>query len=64
LLDYVEQKLPDVFEHLDRARADLLSFTAFPKEIWTQIWSKNPTERLGPTPGSWTQGLITLRLAA
>jgi len=35
-----------VFEHLDRARADLLSFTAFPKEIWTQIWSNNPTERL------------------
>jgi putative transposase len=46
LLDYVETKLPDVFEHLDRARADLLSFTAFPKEIWTQIWSNNPTERL------------------
>ena len=22
------------------------SFTAFPKEIWTQIWSNNPTERL------------------
>ena len=46
LLDYVEAKLPDVFEHLDHARADLLSFTAFPKEIWTQIWSNNPTERL------------------
>jgi putative transposase len=46
LLDYVAEKLPDVFEHLDRARADLLSFTAFPKEIWTQIWSNNPTERL------------------
>ena len=46
LLDYVEAKLPAVFEHLDRARADLLSFTAFPKEIWTQIWSNNPTERL------------------
>jgi hypothetical protein len=25
LLDYVDQKLPAVFEHLDRARADLLS---------------------------------------
>jgi transposase-like protein len=42
LLDYVEEKLPEVFEHLDRARADLLSFTAFPKEIWTQIWSNTP----------------------
>lgn len=37
LLDYVEEKLPEVFAHLDRARADVLSFTAFPKEIWTQI---------------------------
>ncbi|CAI9418327.1 IS256 family transposase IS1601 [Nocardioides sp. T2.26MG-1] len=46
LLDYVEEKLPAVHDHLDRARADLLSFTAFPKEIWTQIWSNNPTERL------------------
>ena len=46
LLDYVEEKLPEVFAHLDRAREDLLSFTAFPKEIWTQIWSNNPTERL------------------
>jgi transposase-like protein len=46
LLDYVDDKLPAVFEHLDRARADLLAFTSFPKEIWTQIWSNNPTERL------------------
>ena len=46
LLDYVDEKLPAVFEHLDRARADLLAFTSFPKEIWTQIWSNNPTERL------------------
>ena len=28
------------------ARADLLAFTAFPKEIWRQIWSNNPNERL------------------
>ena len=46
LLDYVEEKLPAVSEHLDRARDDLLAFTAFPKEICTQIWSNNPTERL------------------
>ncbi len=42
LLDYVEPKLPEVHDHLDRARADLLSFNAYPKEIWTQIWSNNP----------------------
>ena len=44
LLDCVDQKLPEVHDHLDRARADLLSFTGFPKEIWTQIWSNSPTE--------------------
>ena len=46
LLDYVEGKLPDVHEHLDGARADILAFTAFPKDVWTQIWSNNPAERL------------------
>jgi transposase-like protein len=46
LLDTVTGKLPDVAEHLDAARADLLAFTAFPKAIWRQIWSNNPQERL------------------
>ena len=46
LLDAVADKLPDVAEHLDGARADLLAFTAFPKAIWRQIWSNNPNERL------------------
>jgi transposase-like protein len=32
--------------HLDEAREDLLAFTAFPHEIWRQIWSNNPQERL------------------
>ena len=38
--------LPEVHAHLDAARADVLAFTAFPKEIWRQIWSNNPNERL------------------
>ena len=46
LLDYVQEKLPAVHEHLDAARADILAFTAFPKDVWTQIWSNNPAERL------------------
>jgi putative transposase len=33
-------------DHLDAARADLLAFTAFPREVWRQIWSNNPQERL------------------
>jgi putative transposase len=35
-----------VVDHLEAARADVLAFTAFPKEIWRQIWSNNPQERL------------------
>ena len=46
LLDYVDGKLPAVHEHLDAARADILAFTAFPKDVWTQTWSNNPAERL------------------
>ena len=37
---------PTVADHLDAARADVLAFTHFPKEIWRQIWSNNPHERL------------------
>jgi putative transposase len=46
LLDSVGEKLPGVAEHLDAARADVLAFSSFPKEIWRQIWSNNPNERL------------------
>jgi putative transposase len=40
------ERFPDAAEHLDSARADLLAFTAYPREIWRQIWSNNPQERL------------------
>jgi transposase-like protein len=30
----------------DAARADILALTAFPKEVWRQVWSNNPQERL------------------
>src|SRR5215216_813424 len=46
VLAALTDKLPRVAEHLEAARADVLAFTAFPKEIWRQIWSNNPSERL------------------
>src|SRR3954464_4867487 len=46
VLDALADKLPNVHDHLDHARADVLAFTAFPREVWRQIWSNNPNERL------------------
>jgi transposase-like protein len=46
VVDALTDKLPAVAEHLEHARADILAFAAFPKEIWRQIWSNNPNERL------------------
>jgi transposase-like protein len=46
LLDSTGRTLPKVAAHLDDARADLLAFTGFPQQIWRQIWSNNPNERL------------------
>ena len=46
IVDALVDKLPKVADHLEGARPDLLAFTAFPKQIWRQIWSNNPQERL------------------
>jgi putative transposase len=46
IVEALADKLPDVADHLDQARADVLAFTAFPREVWRQIWSNNPNERL------------------
>jgi transposase-like protein len=40
------EQLPEIADYLDEARADILAFTAFPKEVWRQTWSNNPNERL------------------
>jgi putative transposase len=46
VVDTIAGKYPDAANHLDEARDDLLAFTAFPHEIWRQVWSNNPQERL------------------
>jgi putative transposase len=40
VVDALTEKLTDVAKHLKKNRADVLAFTAFPKEIWRQIWSR------------------------
>src|SRR5205823_9270505 len=42
----LEAKLPQAAAHLDEARDDILAFTAFPRDVWRQIWPGNPQERL------------------
>jgi putative transposase len=42
IVDALTEKLPKVAEHLEAARDDILAFTAYPKELWRQIWSNNP----------------------
>src|SRR3954464_6728698 len=46
VLDMITERFPDAAEHLDDARDDILAFTAFPTELWKQIRSNNPQERL------------------
>jgi putative transposase len=46
ILDALTDKFPAVAAHLDQARGDILAFTSFPKQVWRQIWSNNPNERL------------------
>jgi putative transposase len=46
IVEQLTERFPQAAELLADAAADLLAFTAFPKEHWRQIWSNNPQERL------------------
>ena len=40
--DQLAKPFPKIGPLMDDAKAEVLAFTAFPKEIWRQIWSNNP----------------------
>jgi putative transposase len=42
ILDSLSEKLPQVAAHLDGARAGILAFTTFPREVWRQARPSNP----------------------
>ena len=44
--EQLEERFPRAAELLEEAAEEVLAFTAFPKAVWTQIWSNNPQERL------------------
>lgn len=46
VIDQLLAQFPAAGELLVDAEADLLGFSGFPNEHWTQIWSNNPQERL------------------
>ena len=46
VVEQLAERFPAAAELLADAAADVLAFTAFPKEHWRQIWSNNPQERL------------------
>ncbi|EEI16543.1 IS256 family transposase, partial [Corynebacterium lipophiloflavum] len=46
VVEFCQQKFPDVADYLEEALDELLAFTQCPKAVWTKVWSNNPTERL------------------
>ncbi|BBX73204.1 IS256 family transposase [Mycobacterium shinjukuense] len=41
VIDALGERLPEVAGQLTAARPELLAYTAFPRELWRQIWSTN-----------------------
>jgi transposase-like protein len=42
----LEERFAAAAALLEEAGPDILAFTAVPKEVWRQVWSNNPLERL------------------
>jgi len=46
IVEQLSARFPAAAELLAEAGPDILAFTALPKELWRQVWSNNPLERL------------------
>jgi len=46
VVEQLSQRFPAAAELLAEAGPDILAFTLTPKEVWRQVWSNNPLERL------------------
>lgn len=44
--DEFAARWPKIGPYMDEAKAEVLAFTAFPREHWRKIWSTNPLERV------------------
>lgn len=44
--DELAGRFPDAAQLLEQAGPDITAFASFPTELWRQIWSNNPQERL------------------
>jgi len=46
VVEQLAERFPAAAELLEEAGPDILAFAAVPKEVWRQVWSNNPLERL------------------
>lgn len=46
VVEFYNERFPEVADYLEESLDEILSFTLTPKPVWTKVWSNNPTERL------------------